>query len=330
MGLARPGSHVDQDLARPGVDVHPIHNADHRRAGIPVGVDDARGQQGVGVEAQGAVGGGDVPVDNDAAAGLQGQGPAAASGHDQGAVEGDVIAGLKHQGGPRRQLGGQGRGLQGDRLADGAVVGQLAQAGQADEDGGVEIVGGEDVGAIGGSGPVVQWISGRDPQQAVGGGQGAGDAGGPRAPGHGARIHYRPIVPLRALDDIVAVGQGGDAGITDQIVRGGSDQAVGGGDGAGDPGGARAPGYGASIHDGPVAPHIAPDDIVAVGQGGDVTSDVVVRGRSDQAVGGGDGPGDPGGSGAPGCGARIHYRPIVPRSAPDDIVAVGQGGDATI
>ena len=169
--------------------------------------------------------------------------------------------------------------------------------------------------------------------QAVGGGDGPGDPGGSRAPGCGARIHYRPIVPRSAPDDIVAVGQGGD-GTTDLVARSGSDQAVGGGDDPGDPGGSRPPGYGASIHDGPIVPVLALDDIIAARQGCNAlpAKPVVRRGprkRRDQGAGGPveqvDRPGVRGGDGV-GIGGDHHIAAGEGKDVGPEIAVRGRAG----
>src|SRR5262249_35082249 len=94
--------------------------------------------------------------------------------------------------------------------------------------------------------------------EAVGFGDKAAD------PFRAAAPRRRPVetVPVRAGDPIVAVGQARDAAGAHVIVGVAADQAVGGGDRAGDPGRAAAPGRGPAA----AVPIPAADHVVAVGQ----------------------------------------------------------------
>src|SRR5262249_5515637 len=104
------------------------------------------------------------------------------------------------------------------------------------------------------------------PDEAVGGGDGAGEADCPAGPGHRPQL----AVPLRARDHVVAVAQGPDAADAHVIEQTGADETVGGGDGAGDARGAAAPGRCPAA----AVPVGAGDHVVAVAQGRDRDADI--------------------------------------------------------
>ncbi len=129
------------------------------------------------------------------------------------------------------------------------------------------------------------------PDQAIGGGnRPAGGAAVAAGPGDGAD-HGAAVLPRRAVDDIIAVGERGHAaaGIAvaqaNHVAGGRADEAVGERDHAGRPGVAVAPGDGADIG-AVVLPGGAADHIVAVGKRGHAAAaDVVAIGRADETVG---------------------------------------------
>src|SRR5262249_38756186 len=110
-------------------------------------------------------------------------------------------------------------------------------------------------------------VAGVAADEAVGGGDGAGDAGRAAAP----RRRATAAVPVVAADDVVAVAQGCDAAVIipvpAHLVAGvAADEAVGGGDGAGDAGRAAAPRRRPTA----AVPRGADDHVVAVAQRRDV------------------------------------------------------------
>src|SRR5262249_23885390 len=89
------------------------------------------------------------------------------------------------------------------------------------------------------------------------GGDHAADSRAAVAPGRRPAV----AVPIRTGDHVVAVAQGDEAAPADVIRGDAADQAVGDGDGAGEPLRAVAPGHG------PASTVTAGDQVVAVGQG---------------------------------------------------------------
>src|SRR6516162_8883755 len=158
-------------------------------------------------------------------------------------------------------------------------------------------------------------IIGRGPDQAVGGRDGASDAGRAAAPGRRAPV----AVPGGTLDHVVAVrqGSGADAHV---IVGQGADQAVVGRDGAADAGRAAAPGRRAPG----AVPEVTPDHVVAVRQSGDAEAYLIIGQGADQAVGVRDGAADADRAAAPGRRAPM----AVPEFTQDQVVAVRQGDGA--
>ena len=146
-------------------------------------------------------------------------------------------------------------------------------------------------------------------------------------PGDGPGIGRYPfiVVPQVTAHDVVAIVQRHHAPIAYIIVWHGTDQAVGRRDGAHDPCGTVAPrhrpslGCASAVHVG------AAHDIVAVVQRHyTATANTIILGRTDQAVGGRDGPNPACRAIAPGDGPRIDKRTIVPFRAERYIVAVAQ------
>ncbi len=170
-------------------------------------------------------------------------------------------------------------------------------------------------------------------------GAGAGEAvgrrnGGVRDRGRSALPRRGPpvAVPLGAVHDVIAGGarrQGGHAEPAD-LIAGVADEAVTGADGPGSPAAPIAPRHGAGV----VLPCGAGHDIVAVGEsdhaGGSRSRDpedrahLIAGDAADEAVGGGNRARDAGRPAAPRHGADL----AAPGRAADDVVAVGQDGDA--
>ena len=139
----------------------------------------------------------------------------------------------------------------------------------------------------------VRGVAGFQAQHTVDIADGASQRRATAAPGDGARIDQRAVVPGDAGNDVVAriklianavvAGQQGlhaDAVVlagADPVVGDGADQAVGAGDGAhGRGAGAVAPGDGAGAQGGAIAPVAAGGDVVAIGQRDDAVRQVVV------------------------------------------------------
>src|SRR5262249_6422988 len=167
----------------------------------------------------------------------------------------DVIA---DQGTDQAVAGGDGR------RGDGGAAGPGGRSHAA-----APVGGGDDVVAVaqGGDGRVHQ-VAGRRAGEAVGGRDAAREPGAAVGPGDRALLE----VPVRAVDDVVAVAQGDDRQ-AHQLV-GGADEAVAGGDEAVDPCRAVAPGGGPAV----AVPVGAGHDVVAVAQGRDAGAAHLVAG----------------------------------------------------
>src|SRR6185312_7002457 len=86
------------------------------------------------------------------------------------------------------------------------------------------------------------------------------------AEGHRTGVSHGAVVPVRTIDDIVAVVQRRHARVAESIAGRGADEAVGGGDHTGDPGGPTAKGHRTGVSHGAVVPGGAADYVVAVPQ----------------------------------------------------------------
>src|SRR5262249_27733649 len=142
--------------------------------------------------------------------------------------------------------------------------------------------------------------------QTVGLGEGAAEPGVAVDPGH------RPTgaVPIHALDEVIAAAQDADAVQADAIVGITADQAVGGGDGATDPGRAIAPGDRPAV----AVPNGRRHRVVAAPQDDDRRApNPIIGAAAGEAVGLGDGATNPRGATAP----RYRAAPTAPERTGD-------------
>ena len=163
-------------------------------------------------------------------------------------------------------------------------------------------------------------VVGRDPDQTVGRRHGVMGGRGARSPGDCANIGGRSVVPEWAADDVVAIGQRGDAATADAVVGGRAGEAVPGTDRSAETGGTGCPRSGAGIDHCALVPRRGVDDVVAIREGGHrAPREVEVR-RANQAVGRADLAGETCRAVDPRrCTDRC--RPVVPRGAEDHEVA---------
>ena len=140
-------------------------------------------------------------------------------------------------------------------------------------------------------------------------------------PGGGAHIGGPPIVPDGRGDDIVSVTKRGDPTTGNIIRRGGSNGAVTTGNRCRGGSCAAGPGGCADIHRGTV-PVGTGDDIVAVTQSdGSARANLIVGGRSHNAVAGANGADHSRISATPSYRANIGCGTVIPKTCYHDIVA---------
>ena len=150
---------------------------------------------------------------------------------------------------------------------------------------------------------------------------------GARSPGDRADVGGRPVVPQRAADDVVAVGQRRDATATDAVRSCGADEAVRCADRSAEAGRAAGPGGRTRIDDQPVVPERVADDVVAIGQSNDGASAEVAAGAADEAVRRAHLAGEASGAIDERCGTNGRAS-CVPRRTEDHEIAGTNLGDA--
>ena len=178
---------------------------------------------------------------------------------------------------------------------------------------------------------VADMVTGRAADQAVCGGHRAAESRSCRCPRSPRRHRQRAVVPVVAAHHIVAVGQRGHTAVdADKSTGRAADQAVGGGDRAGDAGRAVAPGHRPGIGDRAVVPVELTHHIVAVGQRRDASAcrPVSLAVLPTRLLAAETTPLMPVVPLAPGHRACIGDRAVVPESADHHIVAVGQRRNA--
>ncbi len=114
--------------------------------------------------------------------------------------------------------------------------------------------------------------------ETVGCRDGSGDASGAIPPRYCSGLSGCPIIPVRAADDVIAIGKGCDAVIAHIVIGCGADETVCYRDGSGDAGAAIPPRHRSHCRDCPIIPVRAADNVIAVAQSCDAARAHIVIG----------------------------------------------------